>query len=285
MTEHPTTPAVEAAADRLDLAHRTGVPCPPVRDLLPPGDLAAAHAVRSLLTDRRLAAGRRITGWKTAPAPPGSGTPGPGTPGIDAPGIDAPGFGALLDDAAVLDGDEIPWGTVLQPRAGAGVALVLEHDLGHDRHTVADVIRATAFALPAVEVAGSRIRDWDVTAVDTVADNASGGAHVLGTRPVLLRDLDLRTAGTVLERRGEPVSTGTGAAARHGHPLHAAARLADALVRLGLPPRAGDVLLTGALGPLTDVVPGDVLEARVDGLGSVRAAFGRTTGTAEGDPR
>ncbi|WP_030756313.1 2-keto-4-pentenoate hydratase [Streptomyces griseus] len=270
MTEHPNTPAVEAAAERLDRAHRTGVPGPPVRDLLPPGDLAAAHAVRSLLTDRRLAAGRRITGWKAAPVPPGAGTPG---------------FGALLDDTAALDGDEIPWGTVLQPRAGAGVALVLEHDLGHERHTVADVIRATAFVLPAVEVAGSRIRDWDVTAVDTVADNASSGAYVLGTRPVLLRDLDLRTAGAVLERRGEPVSTGTGAAARHGHPLHAAARLADALVRSGRPPRAGDTLLTGALGPLTDVAPGDVLEARVDGLGSVRAAFGRAARPEEGDPR
>ncbi|MFE1267023.1 2-keto-4-pentenoate hydratase [Streptomyces sp. NPDC058758] len=253
-----------AAAERLREAHRTGVPCAPVRDLLPPGDLDAAHAVRALVTGRRIAAGHRVTGWKTGPASPAAG---------DGTGSGTPCFGVLLDDAAVPDGAEIPWGTVLQPKAGAQVALVLEHDLVHERHTVADVIRAVAFALPAIEVAGSRIRDWDVTAVDATADNACGGAYVLGTRPVPLRGTDLRTAGMVLERRGEPVSTGAGVA-RLGHPLHAAVLLADALVRLGTPLRAGDTVLTGPLGPLADVAPADVLEARIDGLGSVRAAFG-----------
>ncbi|MFJ5781916.1 2-keto-4-pentenoate hydratase [Streptomyces hydrogenans] len=264
----PTTPlpsdAVAAAAARVEEAYRTGIPCAPVRDLLPPGDLDAAHAVQSLVTGRRIAAGRRVTGWRTGPASP---------PAPHRPGADGPASGVLLDDTAVPDGAELPWGAVLQPRAGAGVALVLERDLGHERHTVADVIRAVAFALPAVDVYGSRIRGWDVTAVDTLADNASGGAYVLGTRPVLLRDLDLRTAGAVLERRGEPVSTGAGVA-RLGHPLHAAVLLADALVRRGTPLRAGDTVLTGPLGPLTAAAPGDVLEARIDGLGSVRAAFG-----------
>ncbi|MFD4374866.1 2-keto-4-pentenoate hydratase [Streptomyces sp. NPDC058486] len=273
MTTLPATTAVTAAAARLEEAHRTGVPCAPVRDLLPPGDLDAAYAVQSLLTERRLAAGRRVTGWKI----------GLTSPAVQAQlGVDTPDFGVLLDDTAVPDGAEIPWGTVLQPKAEAEVALVLERDLGHERHTVADVIRAVAFALPAVEVVGSRIRDWDITAVDTVADNASSGAYVLGTRPVPLRALDLRTAGMVLERRGEPVSTGAGVACL-GHPLHAAVWLADTLVRLGRPLRAGDTVLTGALGPMTAVEPGDVLEARIEGLGSVRAAFGRA-GT-EGDAR
>ncbi|MEW1699658.1 MULTISPECIES: fumarylacetoacetate hydrolase family protein [unclassified Streptomyces] len=266
-------PAVTAAAERLDLARRTGVPCDPVRDLLPPGDLDTAYAVQSLLTERRLAEGRRITGWKV----------GLTSAAVQRQlGVDTPDFGALFDDTAVPDGAELPWGAVLQPKAEAEVALVLEHDLRHERHTVAEVIRATAFALPAVEVVGSRIRDWDITAVDTVADNASSGAYVLGTRPVLLRELDLRTAGMVIERRGEPVSTGAGVACL-GNPLHAAVWLADTLVRLGRPLRAGDTVLTGALGPMTAVAPGDVLEARIDGLGSVRAAFGRA-GT-EGEAR
>ncbi|WP_436841359.1 2-keto-4-pentenoate hydratase [Streptomyces hydrogenans] len=256
--------AVAAAVARVEEAYRTGVPCAPVRDLLPPGDLDAALAVQSLVTGRRIAAGRRITGWRTGPATPEA---------PDRPGPGGLASGVLLDDTAVPDGAELPWGAVLQPRAGAGVALVLERDLGHERHTVADVLLAVAFALPAVEVFGSRIRDWDVTAVDTLADNACGGAYVLGTRPVPLRDLELRTAGAVLERRGEPASTGAGAS-RLGHPLHAAVLLADALVRRGTPLRAGDTVLTGPLGPLTAVAPGDVLEARIDGLGSVRAAFG-----------
>ncbi|WP_405638192.1 fumarylacetoacetate hydrolase family protein [Streptomyces sp. NBC_01178] len=273
MTTTRNDPAVRDAAERLDRAHRTGTPCAPVRDLLPAGDLDAAYAVQSLLTGRRLAEGRRITGWKV----------GLTSPAVQRQlGVDTPDFGALFDDTAVPDGAELPWGAVLQPKAEAEVALVLEHDLPHERHTVADVIRATAFALPAVEVVGSRIRDWDITAVDTVADNASSGAYVLGARPVPLRDLDLRTAGMVLERRGEPVSTGAGVACL-GHPLHAAVWLADTLVRLGTPLRAGDTVLTGALGPMAAVAPGDVLEARIDGLGSVRAVFGPAA--AEGDPR
>ncbi|WP_030724524.1 MULTISPECIES: 2-keto-4-pentenoate hydratase [Streptomyces] len=273
MTTNRNDPAVRNAAERLDRAWRSGVPCAPVRDLLPAGDLDAAYAVQSLLTGRRLADGRRITGWKV----------GLTSPAVQRQlGVDTPDFGALFDDTAVPDGAELPWGAVLQPKAEAEVALVLEHDLPHERHTVADVIRATAFALPAVEVVGSRIHDWDITAVDTVADNASSGAYVLGTRPVPLRDLDLRTAGMVLERRGEPVSTGAGVACL-GHPLHAAVWLADTLVRLGTPLRAGDTVLTGALGPMAAVAPGDVLEARIDGLGSVRAAFGPAA--AEGDPR
>jgi 2-keto-4-pentenoate hydratase len=258
---------VTRAAERLDEAHRTGVPCAPVRDLLAPGDLDTAYAVQSVLTERRLAAGRRVTGWKI----------GLTSAAVQAQlGVGTPDFGVLLDDTAVPDGAEIPWGSVLQPKAEAEVALVLERDLLHERHTVADVIRATAFALPAIEVVGSRIRDWDITAVDTVADNASSGAYVLGTRPVPLWDLDLRTAGMVLELRGEPVSTGAGVACL-GNPLHAAVWLADTLVRLGHPLRAGDTVLTGALGPMAAVAPGDVFEARIDGLGSVRAAFGGTT--------
>src|SRR5690606_40438128 len=103
-------------------------------------------------------------------------------------------------------------GAVLQPRAEAEVALVLERDLTHERHTAADLIRATAFALPAIEVVGSRVRDWDITLADTVADNASSGMYALGNRPVPLSDVDLRLCGMVMERRGEQVSTGNGAA-------------------------------------------------------------------------
>ncbi|TXS43976.1 2-keto-4-pentenoate hydratase [Streptomyces sp. or43] len=265
--------AVARAAERIDEARRTGIPCDPVRVLLPAGDLDAAYAVQSVLTERRLSEGRRVTGWKI----------GLTSAAVQAQlGVDTPDFGPLMDDTAVPDGAEIGWGSVLQPKAEAEVALVLEHDLTHERHTVADVIRATAFALPAIEVVGSRIRDWDISAVDTIADNASSGAYVLGTRPVPLRELDLRTAGMVLERRGEPLSTGAGVACL-GNPLHAAVWLADTLVRLGRPLRAGDTVLTGALGPMTGVEPGDVLEARIDGLGSVRAAFGRSE--QEGDAR
>ncbi|MFF4772955.1 2-keto-4-pentenoate hydratase [Microtetraspora fusca] len=251
----------QAAAARLLEAYASGRPCEPVRDLIDGVD--DAYAVQNLVTERWLSQGRRLAGRKI----------GLTSKAVQRQlGVDSPDFGMLFADMAVPDGEEIPVGAVLQPRAEAEVALVLDRDLTHERHTVADVIRATAFALPAIEIVGSRVRDWDITLVDTVADNASSGMYVLGNRPVSLRDVDLRMAGMVIERRGDQVSSGIGAACL-GHPLHAAVWLADTLVRLGRPLQAGDTVLTGALGPVVPVAPGDVLEARIDGLGDVRAAF------------
>ncbi|WP_066940855.1 2-keto-4-pentenoate hydratase [Microtetraspora fusca] len=251
----------QAAAARLLEAYASGRPCEPVRDLIDGVD--DAYAVQNLVTERWLSQGRRLAGRKI----------GLTSKAVQRQlGVDSPDFGMLFADMAVPDGEEIPVGAVLQPRAEAEVALVLDRDLTHERHTVADVIRAAAFALPAIEIVGSRVRDWDITLADTVADNASSGMYVLGNRPVSLRDVDLRMAGMVIERRGDQVSSGIGAACL-GHPLHAAVWLADTLVRLGRPLQAGDTVLTGALGPVVPVAPGDVLEARIDGLGDVRAAF------------
>ncbi|KUL45994.1 2-keto-4-pentenoate hydratase [Streptomyces sp. NRRL F-4489] len=259
-----TTDAITRAADRLARAHEDGVPVAPVRDLVT--DVADAYAVQERLTERALAAGRRLVGRKI----------GLTSAAVQRQlGVDSPDFGMLFADMAVPDGAEIPVGAVLQPRAEAEIALVLEHDLTHERHTAADLFRAVAYVVPAIEIVGSRIRDWDIQLVDTIADNASCGRYVLGGTPVpLVRAGDLRAAGMVMERRGEQVSTGTGAACL-GHPLHAALWLADTLVRVGRPLRAGDTVLTGALGPMVPVAPGDVLEARIEGLGGVRAAFAR----------
>ncbi|OLT32928.1 2-keto-4-pentenoate hydratase [Actinomadura sp. CNU-125] len=257
------TANIDAAAERLAAARASGTPCAPVRDLVTtPED---AYAVQERLTGRRLAEGHRLVGRKI----------GLTSRAVQEQlGVGTPDFGMLFADMAVPDGEEIPAGAVLQPRAEAEVALVLAADLPHERHTVADVIRATAFALPAIEVVGSRVRDWDITLPDTIADNASSGMYVLGNRPVALADVDLRLCGAVLERRGEQLSTGTGAACL-GHPLNAALWLADTMVRAGRPLRAGDTVLTGALGPVVPAAPGDVFEARIDGLGDVRVAFGK----------
>ncbi|WP_433324067.1 2-keto-4-pentenoate hydratase [Spirillospora sp. CA-294931] len=254
---------VHAAAERILGAYASGVPCEPVRDLIEGPE--QAYAVQDRVTDHWERQGRRLTGRKI----------GLTSAAVQRQlGVGSPDFGMLFADMAVPDGAEIPAGAVLQAKAEAEVALVLERDLLHERHTAADLIRATAFALPAIEVVGSRIRDWDISLADTVADNASSGMYVLGNRPVRLEDADLRLCGMVLERRGEQVSTGTGAACL-GHPLNAALWLADTLVRVGRPLRAGDTVLTGALGPMVAAVPGDVLEARVEGLGDVRVAFAK----------
>jgi 2-keto-4-pentenoate hydratase len=253
-------------ARRLREAEASGIPCAPVRNAIAGlgGDpLAAAYAVQRVNTEVRLAAGRRLVGRKI----------GLTSKAVQAQlGVDQPDFGMLFDDMSIADGEEIALSRTQQPKVEAEIALVLERDLPHHRHTIADLIRATAYALPAIEVVGSRIANWDIRLVDTVADNASSGLFVLGNRPVKLDAFDAIACGMVMERRGEQVSVGAGAACL-GNPLYAALWLADTMVRVGAPLKAGDIVLTGALGPMVAVAPGDVFTARIEGLGDVSAAF------------
>jgi 2-keto-4-pentenoate hydratase len=131
---------------------------------------------------------------------------------------------------------------------------VLGRDLPHEKHTLADLIGAVDYLLPAIEVVDSRIAGWDIRISDTIADNASSGLFVLGSRPVLLREVDVVGCGMVLERKGEPESVGGGAACL-GNPLLAACWLADTLARRGDALKAGDIVLTGALGPWCRYAP------------------------------
>lgn len=255
----------QAAADQLAEATRSGRPCGPVRDLLgPEADLATAYAVQQINVDRAVSAGRRISGRKI----------GLTSTAVQAQlGVDQPDYGVLFADTEVMDGIELDGSRLLQPRAEAEVALVLERDLDRDQHSVVDVLDAVAYALPAIEVVDSRIAAWDITIIDTIADNASCGLYVLGTRPVPLGDLDLRTLPMTMQIEGEVASTGTGAACM-GHPLHAARWLADVMARLGTPLRAGECLMTGALGPMQPIGPGAVIEADLGPLGIVTTRLG-----------
>jgi 2-keto-4-pentenoate hydratase len=266
MSTHESSDAVTEVAAVLAEAARTGVPCPPVRSLLPEGNVEAAYAVQRQYVENGLAAGRRLVGRKV----------GLTSPAVQRQlGVDQPDFGALFADMAVPEGQPIPAGRLLQPKVEAEVALVLGADLPHRDPTVADLLRATAFALPALEIVDSRIADWDITLVDTVADNASSGLFVLGGAPVPLTAVDLRAVRMSLTRAGEQVSTGSGADCLDG-PLNAAVWLASTLAATGDPLRAGDIVLTGALGPMVAAAPGDSFEARISGLGSVRVAFAPT---------
>ena len=255
--------AIKSAARRIRNAWNNGKPIKPVRETLPPDDLEAAYAVQKINTDHWIGEGRRVVGRKI---------------GLTAKtvqvqlGVDQPDYGMLFADMCVVDGDEIPVSKVLQPRAEAEVALILEYDLYQQQLTLLDLIDATAYALPAIEVVGSRIAKWDINIVDTISDNASSGMFVLGTRPVHIENLDLRGCGMVMENRGDQVSIGAGVACL-GNPLNAALWLARKMVEVDTPLNAGDVIMTGALGPMAPVTPGDVIEARIEGLGSVRAAF------------
>lgn len=255
--------AVQAAAARLRAAQTARVPCMPVRDLIGAEDLAAAYAVQELGTRRRLEAGERPTGRKI------------GLTSVAVQkqlGVDQPDYGILFADMAVPDGGRVPAGRLLQPRAEAEIAFILGRDLQREALTVADIVRAVDHVVCAIEIVDSRIAGWDIRIADTVADNASSGLYVLGGKPQRLGDVDLALCGMVARRNGETVSLGVGAACL-GNPLHATLWLAETMVKAGRPLQAGDVVLSGALGPMVPVAAGDRFEAEILGLGTVRVEF------------
>jgi 2-keto-4-pentenoate hydratase len=257
------TKEIELAANLLWNSAECREAVAPLRETFPGMGAEDAYAVQDFNTERQLKGGARLVGRKI---------------GLTARavqkqlGVDQPDFGMLFAHMAVADGEPVLWSRLMQPKVEAEVALVMERDLPEAGVTMAELIRSVAFALPAIEIVGSRIADWNIRFVDTVADNASSSAFVLGNTPVSLAGLDLRLAGMVMERSGEQVSLGAGAACL-GHPLNAAVWLANKMATLGRGLKAGDVVLTGALGPMVLVRPGDVFEARIEGLGSVRAVF------------
>jgi 2-keto-4-pentenoate hydratase len=263
---------VRVAADRLLQAAADGVACAPVRQLLPEQSVEIGYAVQTLLTQARLAQGRRVTGRKiglTAAA-------------VQAQlGVDQPDFGVLFDDMACPEDAPIDHGRLLQPRIEAEVAFVLGADLADGNIDTASARAAVAQVVPALEIVDSRVADWDITIVDTVADNASSGLYVLGPAYGSLGDLDLKAVEmTLVDGEGATVSTGTGADCL-GDPIAALVWLARTAREFGEPLRAGEVILSGALGPMVPVRPGASYTAALSGLGTVHAAF--TGGTTGGD--
>lgn len=256
---------IARAAERLYAANNSSVACAPIRDLISEGDLAGAYAVQKANVQHWKTSGRRVVGRKvglTAAAVQ------------KALGIDQPDFGTLFVDMEISDGATVPTGRLLQPRVEGEIAFVLGSDLALEDPSIADVIRAVDFALPAIEIVDSRIMDWDISIVDTIADNGSSGLYVLGAGPVQIDRIDLKMCGMVLEKNGEVASTGAGLACL-GHPLHAVRWLAKTLACSGQPLSAGDIVLSGALGPMVAVKAGDDVEVRISGVGSVSVRFGQ----------
>jgi len=259
--------SVGEAAERLLGASSSRLPTAPVRELIGSTDIEVAYRVQQRVIAARLRAGAAIIGRKI----------GLTSEAVQRQvGVDQPDFGVLLDDMRFADGEVIPFSTLLQPRAEVELAFVLAADVDGDLEPEA-LRSAVAYASPALEIVDSRVRDWDIVITDTVADNASSGAFVLGDAQVRLTDFEPRDVTMTLVRDGQEVSSGTGVACL-GDPLAALAWLARTAARYGAPLRAGDIVLSGALGPLVPVEPGQVLTATISSLGTVTARFG------EGEP-
>ncbi len=251
-------------ADQLYKAEQSQRAIAPIRDQLPgEATVDTAYAIQDINTQRALNQGRRLVGKKI----------GLTSFAVQKQlGVDSPDFGMLFEDTAFQDGQTIPFQKLIQPKVEAEIALVLKSSLNQSQHSVADIIAATDYAVAAIEVVDSRIENWKISLLDTVADNASSAAFVLGSQKVNLAEVDLVNCRMQMTRADEVVSEGQGKACLD-NPLNAAVWLADEMVRRGRPSKAGDIVLTGALGPMVAVQAGDEFKVEIEGLGSVSVHF------------
>jgi 2-keto-4-pentenoate hydratase len=258
----------ETVASRLWEASVTGMPCAPVRHDLGKDNISGAYRIQHANAKRRIECGGPLVGFKI----------GMTSAAVQRQlGYSEPNFGHLFADHEFLDGDSIPRGRLIQPRGEGEIAFVLCRDLAQENVRVSDVIRSVEYVVCSIEVLDSRIIDWDIGPVDSIADNGSGGAHVLGRFPRKVTDCDLALCGMVAKRNGQIASLGVGAASMQ-NPLFALRWLAEKLARTDRPLMAGDVVLSGSLGPIVTLAPGDVFEVEIGGLGAVSVRF------AKGEP-
>lgn len=255
--------AIQKAADRIQASRDNVVACGQISEEFGITSIEEAYKVQEVNTERALAAGRRLVGRKIGLT---------STVVQTQLGVDQPDFGMLFADMAVENGGTIDASKLIAPKVEGEIAFVLKEDLTHENITLVELMNAIDYALPALEVVDSAIEDWKITIADTIADNASSALYVLGTTPLKLEDLDLTLEGMVLTKNGEHASIGVGAACL-GNPLTACLWLAETMVKHGRPLLAGDLLLSGALGPMVVVEQGDQIEMELTNLGRVSCRF------------
>lgn len=258
-----TVVKAEEYAQILRTAQDTKVTIPPLRNEIGVTDIDFAYAIQNVNTQFKVDSGLRIVGKKI------------GLTSLAVQkqlGVDQPDFGVLFHDMEVLNGLAINVNELIQPKAEAEIAFVLSEDLDIDNMTIIDVIDCIDYVLPAIEIVGSRIENWDIKITDTVADNASASHYVVGHNPKTLDEIDVVNCKMEMTLNGEVASMGHGALCL-GSPLNATLWLAKKMVKMGQPLQAGELILSGAVGPMVNIKAGDSVVANFEGLGSVSVNF------------
>jgi 2-keto-4-pentenoate hydratase len=257
---------IQKLAKQLRDAYENRTACPPLRDVIGVEDLETAYVIQSINNDLLIQKGARVTGRKI----------GLTSKAVQEQlGVDQPDFGVLLDTMEVLNGDSISIAELMQPKVEAEIAFVLAKDLPNRKISTVELINSIDYALAAIEIVGSRIENWNIKITDTIADNASASHYVLGHRPVKLSDFDVVNCEMTMEKVThflEEVSSGNGADCL-GSPINAMLWLANKMAELGTPLKAGEVILSGALGKMASVEAGDTFRATIEGLGTVSVSF------------
>lgn len=254
---------VEDIALALDRAERERTPLPPLSETYPMLTPTEAYAIQSAWFAMKLAQGARLVGRKIGLTSQAM---------QQQMGVDQPDYGFLLDTMAVSPGGVLVCSEFLQARIEPEIAFWLAEDVRGPGITAEHVLAASRGVSAALELVDSRITNWRITLVDTIADNASSGRMIVSESVVPVERLDLAAVRTVLTRNGEPVGTGTGAAVL-GHPAVAVAWLANKLAEFGVTLLAGQVVLSGSMCGAVPVVPGDTFRATFTELGEVSLSF------------
>ncbi|CRK57816.1 2-keto-4-pentenoate hydratase [Alloactinosynnema sp. L-07] len=251
------------AAELLWQAETGRAPLRPLRESFPAADVVDAYEIQLINIRRRLDQGGRVYGHKV---------------GLSSPvmqqmmGVDEPDYGHLLDSMVLSESTPIRCADYCSPRIEVEIAYVLGQTLPGEGCTEADVIAATEYVAPALELIDSRITDWQIGLVDTIADNASSAGVLLGACRGNPRDLDLADIEAVLFEDGTEITRGNTAAVL-GNPTTAVAWLARTVATFGVQLEAGHVILPGSCTRAVDVHPGAVFRADFAGLGTVTATF------------
>jgi 2-oxopent-4-enoate hydratase len=259
----PVTRAhIRRLAGRLWLAEVGADPIEPLSVTCPGLTVADAYSIQSVNARHRVAAGALVVGHKIGLTSRAM---------QEMLGVDQPDYGHLYDQIVLPSGSQLARAELIAPRIEPEIAFVLGRDLRGPDVDADQVLAATDHVLPALEVIDSRIADWKITLVDTVADNASCARAVLGGEGKSPRGLDLAASLVTLSVNGEVVDTGVGVAVL-GHPARAIAWLANALAGYGVGLEAGQVILPGSMTAAVPLGSGDLVRADFGELGSVHVS-------------
>jgi 2-oxo-3-hexenedioate decarboxylase len=253
---------ISALADTVDGAIRNASDIVKLTDANPAMDLADGYAVQAELARRWQADGRRLTGYKGGLTSKAK---------MVQMGLDTPVFGVLMGDTCIPDGDAVEMSQLIHPKVEAEIAFVTSRELSGDV-SIDEVLAATEFVLPAIEVIDSRFKDFKFDIQSVIADNTSAARYIVGGSPRRPAGLDLRLLGVVMERNGEVVGTAAGAAVM-GHPAASVVALVRWLADSGRALAAGSLIMTGGVTEAIAVHAGDHVTARVQHLGTVGVRF------------
>lgn len=254
---------ISGTAQKLIAAHKNLAPIEPLTETYPGITIEDAYRIQLLTIDAWKAEGQKVVGKKIGLT---------SAPMQEMLGVDEPDYGHLMDRMLVYEDSGMPASTLIEPRIEGEIAFVLDSDLTGPGVTPADVVRSTAGVMAALEIIDSRVKDWKIKIQDTVADNASSAAFVVGAKMVPIKRLDLRNVGFVFTKNGKIAATGAGAVVL-GSPVQSVAWLANKLGTYGIGLKAGEIILSGSAVAAVPVGQGDSIHLTVDRIGKVSCFF------------